>query len=38
MNNGEVHSEGTLQEIFEQADALREIGLGVPFIIELQEN
>lgn len=38
MNNGEVHSEGTPQEIFEQADAMREIGLGVPFIIELQEK
>ncbi|EAD9169050.1 energy-coupling factor ABC transporter ATP-binding protein [Listeria monocytogenes] len=38
MNNGEVHSEGAPQEIFEQADAMREIGLGVPFIIELQEK
>ncbi|MBC2261736.1 energy-coupling factor ABC transporter ATP-binding protein [Listeria sp. FSL L7-0091] len=38
MNNGEVHSEGTPQEIFQQADAMREIGLGVPFIIELQEK
>ncbi|EAD5841280.1 TPA_asm: energy-coupling factor ABC transporter ATP-binding protein [Listeria innocua] len=38
MNNGEIHSEGTPQEIFEQADAMREIGLGVPFIIELQEK
>lgn len=38
MNNGEVHSEGTPQEIFDQADAMREIGLGVPFIIELQEK
>lgn len=38
MNNGEVHSEGTPQEIFEQADAMCEIGLGVPFIIELQEK
>ncbi len=38
MNNGEVHSEGTPQEIFEQADVMREIGLGVPFIIELQEK
>lgn len=38
MNNGEVHSEGTPQEIFEQADAMRKIGLGVPFIIELQEK
>ncbi|EAF1854560.1 energy-coupling factor ABC transporter ATP-binding protein [Listeria monocytogenes] len=38
MNNGEVHSEGTPQEIFEQVDAMREIGLGVPFIIELQEK
>lgn len=38
MNYGEVHSEGTPQEIFEQADAMREIGLGVPFIIELQEK
>lgn len=38
MNNGETHSEGTPQEIFEQADAMREIGLGVPFIIELQEK
>lgn len=38
MNNGEVHSEGTPQEIFEQAVAMREIGLGVPFIIELQEK
>ncbi|EAE4052355.1 energy-coupling factor ABC transporter ATP-binding protein [Listeria monocytogenes] len=38
MNNGEVHSEGTPQEIFEQADAMLEIGLGVPFIIELQEK
>lgn len=38
MNNGEVHSEGTPQEIFEQTDAMREIGLGVPFIIELQEK
>ncbi|EHR7112174.1 energy-coupling factor ABC transporter ATP-binding protein [Listeria monocytogenes] len=38
MNNGEVHSEGTPKEIFEQADAMREIGLGVPFIIELQEK
>ncbi|KAA9423918.1 energy-coupling factor ABC transporter ATP-binding protein [Listeria monocytogenes] len=38
MNNGEVHSEGTPQEIFEQADAMREIGLGIPFIIELQEK
>ncbi|ECB9647706.1 energy-coupling factor ABC transporter ATP-binding protein [Listeria monocytogenes] len=38
MKNGEVHSEGTPQEIFEQADAMREIGLGVPFIIELQEK
>ncbi|HBI6638810.1 TPA: energy-coupling factor ABC transporter ATP-binding protein, partial [Listeria monocytogenes] len=24
--------------IFQQADAMREIGLGVPFIIELQEK
>lgn len=38
MNKGEVHSEGTPQEIFQQADAMREIGLGVPFIIELQEK
>ncbi|ECL7817948.1 TPA: energy-coupling factor ABC transporter ATP-binding protein [Listeria innocua] len=38
MNNGEIHSEGTPKEIFEQADAMREIGLGVPFIIELQEK
>ncbi|MBC1450281.1 energy-coupling factor ABC transporter ATP-binding protein [Listeria welshimeri] len=38
MNNGEIHSEGTPQEIFQQADAMREIGLGVPFIIELQEK
>ncbi len=38
MNNGEIHSEGTPQEIFEQADAMRAIGLGVPFIIELQEK
>ncbi|EAC2631429.1 energy-coupling factor ABC transporter ATP-binding protein [Listeria monocytogenes] len=38
MNNGEVHSIGTPQEIFEQADAMRKIGLGVPFIIELQEK
>ncbi|EHY61433.1 cobalt ABC transporter, ATP-binding protein [Listeria monocytogenes FSL J1-208] len=38
MNNGEVHSEGTPQEIFQQADAMRKIGLGVPFIIELQEK
>ncbi|EPT8861124.1 energy-coupling factor ABC transporter ATP-binding protein [Listeria innocua] len=38
MNNGEIHSEGTPQEIFEQADAMREIGLGFPFIIELQEK
>ncbi|RJZ04482.1 Energy-coupling factor transporter ATP-binding protein EcfA1 [Listeria monocytogenes] len=38
MNNGEVHSEGTPQEIFEQADVMRKIGLGVPFIIELQEK
>lgn len=36
MNDGEIHSEGTPQEIFQQADAMREIGLGVPFIIELQ--
>lgn len=38
MNNGEIHSEGSPQEIFQQADAMREIGLGVPFIIELQEK
>lgn len=38
MNNGEIHSEGTPQEIFQQADEMREIGLGVPFIIELQEK
>ncbi|MBF2683675.1 energy-coupling factor ABC transporter ATP-binding protein [Listeria welshimeri] len=38
MNNGEIHSEGTPQEIFQQADPMREIGLGVPFIIELQEK
>ncbi|MBC2183680.1 energy-coupling factor ABC transporter ATP-binding protein [Listeria sp. FSL L7-0233] len=38
MNKGEVHSEGTPKEIFQQADAMREIGLGVPFIIELQEK
>lgn len=38
MNNGEIHSEGTPKEIFEQADAMRAIGLGVPFIIELQEK
>lgn len=38
MNNGEIHSDGTPQEIFQQADAMREIGLGVPFIIELQEK
>lgn len=38
MNNGEIHSEGRPQEIFQQADAMREIGLGVPFIIELQEK
>lgn len=38
MNNGEIHSEGTPQEIFQQADTMREIGLGVPFIIELQEK
>lgn len=38
MNNGEIHSEGTPQKIFQQADAMREIGLGVPFIIELQEK
>lgn len=38
MNQGEIHSEGTPKEIFQQADAMREIGLGVPFIIELQEK
>ncbi|MBC2012699.1 energy-coupling factor ABC transporter ATP-binding protein [Listeria marthii] len=38
MNRGEIHSEGTPKEIFQQADAMREIGLGVPFIIELQEK
>ncbi|MBM5598180.1 energy-coupling factor ABC transporter ATP-binding protein [Listeria seeligeri] len=38
MNKGEIHSEGTPKEIFEQADAMRKIGLGVPFIIELQEK
>ncbi|RLQ34074.1 Energy-coupling factor transporter ATP-binding protein EcfA1 [Listeria monocytogenes] len=38
MNKGEIHSEGTPKEIFQQADAMREIGLGVPFIIELQEK
>ncbi|MHC6011818.1 energy-coupling factor ABC transporter ATP-binding protein [Listeria innocua] len=38
MNNGEIHSEGTPKEIFERADAMRAIGLGVPFIIELQEK
>ncbi len=38
MNEGEIHSEGTPKEIFEQADAMRKIGLGVPFIIELQEK
>lgn len=38
MNEGEIHSEGTPKEIFEQADAMRKIGLGVTFIIELQEK
>lgn len=38
MNKGEIHSEGTPKEIFQQADAMREISLGVPFIIELQEK
>lgn len=38
MNEGEIHSEGTPKEIFQQADAMRKIGLGVPFIIELQEK
>lgn len=38
MNKGEIHSEGTPKEIFQQADAMREIGLGLPFIIELQEK
>ncbi|EAC6303771.1 energy-coupling factor ABC transporter ATP-binding protein [Listeria monocytogenes] len=38
LNKGEIHSEGTPKEIFQQADAMREIGLGVPFIIELQEK
>ncbi|EAF4559189.1 energy-coupling factor ABC transporter ATP-binding protein [Listeria monocytogenes serotype 1/2a] len=38
MNKGEIHSEGTPKDIFQQADAMREIGLGVPFIIELQEK
>ncbi|EBF5745517.1 energy-coupling factor ABC transporter ATP-binding protein [Listeria monocytogenes] len=38
MNKGEIHSEGTPKEIFQQADVMREIGLGVPFIIELQEK
>ncbi|MBF2556066.1 energy-coupling factor ABC transporter ATP-binding protein [Listeria marthii] len=38
MNKGGIHSEGTPKEIFQQADAMREIGLGVPFIIELQEK
>lgn len=38
MNKGEIHSEGTPKEIFQQADAMREIGLGAPFIIELQEK
>ncbi|MBC2171421.1 energy-coupling factor ABC transporter ATP-binding protein [Listeria booriae] len=38
MNQGTRHLEGTPKEIFEQAQEMRRIGLGVPFITSLQEK
>ncbi|MBC1336626.1 energy-coupling factor ABC transporter ATP-binding protein [Listeria booriae] len=38
MNQGMRHLEGTPKEIFEQAQEMRRIGLGVPFITSLQEK
>ncbi|WP_163655133.1 energy-coupling factor ABC transporter ATP-binding protein [Listeria sp. PSOL-1] len=38
MNQGQVYQAGSPQEIFKQAKQLKEIGLGVPFIIELQDR
>ncbi|MBC1475709.1 energy-coupling factor ABC transporter ATP-binding protein [Listeria grandensis] len=38
MNKGSLHIEGTPKEVFAQADEMRRIGLGVPFITLLQEN
>lgn len=38
MNKGVRHLEGTPREVFAQADEMRRIGLGVPFITSLQEK
>lgn len=38
MNNGEVWEEATPKEIFSKKDALREIGLDVPFIAILADE
>ncbi len=36
MNNGEHFKEGTPKEIFKNTDEMKKIGLGVPFIVELE--
>ncbi|WP_099222882.1 energy-coupling factor ABC transporter ATP-binding protein [Listeria costaricensis] len=38
MNNGEVYRTGTPQEVFSEAQEMAQIGLGVPFIVELENR
>ncbi|WP_239253461.1 energy-coupling factor ABC transporter ATP-binding protein [Listeria ilorinensis] len=38
MNNGEVYRTGTPQEVFSEAQEMEKIGLGVPFIVELENR
>ncbi|OEH93218.1 energy-coupling factor ABC transporter ATP-binding protein [Bacillus solimangrovi] len=38
MNQGKVYKEGTPHELFEQADELTEIGLDLPFTIQLSRE
>lgn len=38
MNDGHIHQTGTPNEVFQDTAEMKKIGLGVPFIIQLQER
>lgn len=38
MNDGHIHQTGTPKEVFQDTAEMKKIGLGVPFIIQLQEK
>ncbi|WP_036095821.1 energy-coupling factor ABC transporter ATP-binding protein [Listeria floridensis] len=38
MNKGKLLREGAPEEIFERPEEMKQIGLGVPFIVELEER